>query len=120
MDIKPIKTAKDHAAALKQIERLMSKTMTGKEEARLEVLGILVSAYEDEHFPIDEPSPSEAIKFRMDQMGLNQTDVGRIIGSKSRVSEVLSGKRSLSLPQIRKLSASLHIPAEILIREEVA
>lgn len=120
MDIRPIKTHRDHVAALKRIDRLMSKDITTKEEATLEVLGILVSAYEDEHFPIDKPSPIEAIKFRMDQMGLKQVDVGRIIGSKSRASEILSGKRSLTLPMIRSLSEELNIPAEILVREHAA
>ena len=119
MDIRPIKTTKDHAVALKKIERLMGKDLSAKEEATLEVLGILVATYEDEHFPLDRPSPIEAIKFRMDQMGLKQVDVGRIIGSKSRASEILSGKRSLTLPMIRSLSEELNIPAEVLVREQV-
>lgn len=120
MDIKPIRNARDHERALKEVERLMSKKLTRKEEASLEVLGILVDAYEDEHFPIEAPSPVEAIKFRMEQLGLKQVDVGRIIGSTSRVSEILSGKRSLTLPMIRSLSAELDIPTDVLVQEEVA
>ncbi len=120
MDIKPIRNARDHERALKEIERLMNKKLTRKEEAELEVLGILVEAYEDEHFPIDTPSPVEAIKFRMEQLGLKQVDVGRIIGSKSRVSEILSGKRSLTLPMIRSLSEELDIPTDVLVQEQVA
>lgn len=120
MDIKPIRNARDHERALKEIERLMSAKLTRKEEAGLEVLGILVEAYEDEHFPIDTPSPVEAIKFRMEQLGLKQVDVGRIIGSKSRASEILSGKRSLTLPMIRSLSEELDIPTEVLVQEQVA
>tara|TARA_R110002096_G_scaffold205810_9_gene391906 strand:+ start:1437 stop:1799 length:363 start_codon:yes stop_codon:yes gene_type:complete len=120
MDIEPIRNARDHERALKEIERLMSAKLTRKEEAGLEVLGILVEAYEDEHFPIDTPSPVEAIKFRMEQLGLKQVDVGRIIGSKSRASEILSGKRSLTLPMIRSLSEELDIPTEVLVQEQVA
>lgn len=120
MDIKPVRSAKDHARALKEVDRLMNKKLTRKEEAELEVLGILIEAYEDEHFPIDAPSPVEAIRFRMEQLGLKQVDVGRIIGSTSRVSEILAGKRSLTLPMIRSLSAELDIPTDVLVQERVA
>jgi HTH-type transcriptional regulator / antitoxin HigA len=120
MDIKPVKNARDHDMALKAIDHLMSKKLTRKEEAELEVLGILVETYEEEHFPIAAPSPVDAIKFRMEQLGLKQVDVGRIIGSTSRVSEILSGKRSLTLPMIRSLSVELGIPTDVLVQEQVA
>jgi len=120
MDIKPIRNTRDHDRALKEVDRLMNKKLSRKEEAELEVLGILVEAYEDEYFPMEAPSPVDAIKFRMEQLGLRQVDIGRIIGSKSRVSEILSGKRSLTLPMIRSLSAELDIPTDVLVQEQVA
>ncbi len=81
----------------------------------LEILSVLVEKYEDEHFPIASPDPIEAIKFRMEQMGLSQGDLAGIIGSRSRASEVLRGKRSLTINMIRLLHERLNIPAEILI-----
>jgi HTH-type transcriptional regulator/antitoxin HigA len=86
------------------------------EGERLEVLGTLVQAYEAKHYAIDPPDPIEAIKFRMEQSGLTVKDLVPYIGPLNRVYEVLSGKRSLSLSMIRRLSDGLHIPAEILIR----
>jgi HTH-type transcriptional regulator/antitoxin HigA len=86
------------------------------ESDELEVLGILVSAYENEHYPIPSPNPLEAIKFRLDQMGLSEKELGEILGYRSRKSEILSGKRKLSLAMIRKLNQVLHIPAEVLIQ----
>jgi len=117
MDIKVIKTARDHDRALNRVNALIAGKRTKTDNNELEVLGILIDVYEDEHFPIAKPSPIEAIKFRMEQMGMKQVDVGRIIGSKSRASEVLSGKRPLTLPMIRNLSGELNIPAEVLIQE---
>lgn len=86
-------------------------------EADLELWSLLVESYESEHFPIDAPGPVEAIQFRMEQQGLRPVDMMPFFKSKSRSSEVLSHKRSLTLPMIRSLSAGLHIPAEVLIRE---
>jgi HTH-type transcriptional regulator/antitoxin HigA len=83
----------------------------------LEILGILVEKYESAHFAIDFPDPIEAIKFRMEQLGYNQTDLANVIGFKSRVSEILTKKRKLSLDMIRKLNSSLNIPTEVLIKE---
>jgi HTH-type transcriptional regulator/antitoxin HigA len=82
----------------------------------LEVLGILIDQYENENFPIGLPDPIEAIKFRMEQMGYNQTDLANIVGLKSRASEILNRKRKLSLEMIRKLHESLHIPTDVLIQ----
>lgn len=82
----------------------------------LEVLSLLVEKYEDDHFPIDLPDPVEAIKFRMEQMGMTQTDLANIVGQKSRASEILSRKRKLSLDMIRQLHKKLHIPTEVLVQ----
>jgi len=117
MNIKPINTKKDHRAALKRVEQLWDakpKTLEGDE---LDILLTLVSAYEEKHFPIPIPEPVEAIKFRMDQLGLSDADLTTYIGARSKVSEVLNLKRPLSLPMIRKLSQGLNIPAENLIHE---
>lgn len=88
-----------------------------KESDELEVLSILIKEYENEHFPISKPHPIEAIKFRLDQMGISESELSEILGARSRKSEILSGKRKLSLRMIRKLNDKLKIPAEVLIRE---
>jgi HTH-type transcriptional regulator/antitoxin HigA len=117
MDVKPIRTARDHRAALKEIERLMdAKSGTGAGE-RLDVLVTLVAAYERKHFPIDLPDPVEAIKFVMDQRGLSVKDLEPMIGRSNRVYEVLSHKRPLTLRMIWKLHRDLGIPAESLIKQ---
>ncbi|MBA2408196.1 MAG: helix-turn-helix domain-containing protein [Chitinophagales bacterium] len=116
MNIKPIKTDKDYNQALKRLELIFDSEKGSAEGDELEVLGILVDQYENEHFPIGFPDPIEAIKFRMEQMGYNQTDLGKIIGLKSRASEILSRKRKLSLEMIRKLNVKLNIPTEVLIQ----
>ena len=112
-----IKTEADHGAALKRIEELMELPHpTQEQEDELELLGKLVSDFEDAQWPIDLPSPVEAIRFRMEQQGLTQSDLVSFFGSRSKVSEVLSGKRTLSLSMIRKLHAELGIPAEVLLQ----
>lgn len=88
-----------------------------EESDELEVLSILIKEYENEHFPIPKPHPIEAIKFRLDQMGIPESELSEILGARSRKSEILSGKRKLSLAMIRKLNKKLNIPAEVLIRE---
>ncbi len=82
----------------------------------LEVLSILIEKYEDEHFPIELPDPIEAIKFRMEQLGYNQVDLAKVVGLKSRASEILNRKRKLSLDMIRQLHDQLHIPTDVLIQ----
>jgi HTH-type transcriptional regulator/antitoxin HigA len=116
MNVKPIKNKKDYDAAMKKIESLMDAKRNSPELDELEVLSILVEKYEDEHFPISTPDPIESIKFRMEQMGLSQNDLVPVIGSRSKVSEVLSGKRGLSVRMIRALHDRLKIPAEVLIQ----
>ncbi len=117
MNIKPLKTKKDYNLALARLDKIFDSKPGTPEGDELEVLGILIEKFETEHYPIDFPDPIEAIKFRMEQIGYNQTDLSNIIGFKSRVSEILSKKRKLSLGMIRKISDSLKIPTEVLIKE---
>lgn len=118
MNIKPIRTAADHAAALKQIERLWDKAQPGTPDGdTFEVLAALVDAYEREHFPIPTPDPIEAIRFRMDQEGLTNKDLLPIFKTRARVSEVMSKRRRLNLPMIRKLHKKLGIPIECLVQD---
>jgi len=112
-----IKSASDHQSALSHIESLMEAVEGSAEESELELWALLVDQYEEEQFPIDAPDPVEAIKFRMDQLGLEQKDLSILSISKSKISEVLNRKRPLSLPMIRAFHAKLGIPAEVLIKE---
>jgi len=122
MEIRAIRTEANYLAALREVSALidLDPAADSPEGERLDVLGTLVQAYEAKHFPIDPPDPIEAIKFRMEQSGMTVKDLVPYIGPLNRVYEVLSGKRSLSLGMIRRLSDGLHIPAEVLIREPVA
>ena len=115
MDIKPIKSEADYQASLKAIDELWDAAPGSAESDQLEVLAILVEAYESEHFPIDAPSPIEAIEFRMEQEGLTRKELEPIIGSRARVAEVLNGRRGLSLDMIRRLHGKLNIPLESLV-----
>lgn len=115
MRIKPIKTETDYEAALAEVEKLWGAKENTPKGDRLDVLIALVEAYEREHHPLDPPEPIEAIKFRMDQMGLTRKDLEPFIGSRARVAEVLNGKRNLSLNMIRRLHEHLHIPLENLV-----
>ncbi|MFT7723398.1 MAG: transcriptional regulator [Roseateles sp.] len=121
MNIRPIHTAADHQAALREISALMAAEHdpeSGTPEGdRLDILATLVQAYEARHMPIEPPDPVEAIKFRMEQSGLSVKDLEPLIGKSNRVYEVLNRKRPLTLPMIRRLHHSLGIPAEILIAE---
>jgi len=114
MNIKPIKSEEDYIATLNQIESLMAVKPNTPEMDELEVLTTLVEAYEVQHYVIDAPDPIEAIKFRMEQEGLKQKDLVNIVGSKSRVSEILNKKRKLTIEMIRNLHKQLHIPVESL------
>jgi HTH-type transcriptional regulator/antitoxin HigA len=115
MKLKVIKTAEDYQDALQRLGIIFEAKMGTPEGDELEILTLLIDQYETETFPIDLPHPIEAIKFRMDQMGLKNKDLIAIIGYKSRVSEVLNYKRKLTLDMIRKLSATLHISSDLLI-----
>jgi len=117
MNIKPIKCEKDYTDTLSQIEALMSAKPNTPQMDELEVLTTLVESYEEQHYKIYAPDPIEAIKFRMEQEGLKQKDLVAIVGSKSRVSEVLNRKRKLTIEMIRNLHKQLHIPVESLFSE---
>jgi HTH-type transcriptional regulator/antitoxin HigA len=119
MDIKPIKTSEDYRAALKGIESLMTAQIDTPEGDRLDVLATLVVAYESRHFPMELADPIAAIKFSMDQKCLTAKDLMPMIGRLNRVYEILSGKRSLTLPMIWRLHEGLGIPAELLIRPAI-
>ncbi|MFZ9937377.1 MAG: helix-turn-helix domain-containing protein [Luteolibacter sp.] len=116
MKPKIIKTEEEYLRALGRIETLMDASAGSAKEEELELWSLLVEKYEDEHFPIDLPDPVEAIKFRMEQEGLQQKDLVRFFPGKNRVSEVLNRKRPLSLGMIRSLHQGLGIPAAVLIR----
>jgi HTH-type transcriptional regulator / antitoxin HigA len=116
MEIKPIKTENDYNQALERLEKIFDAKSGSSEGDELEVLGILIDQYENEHFPIGLPDPIEAIKFRMEQMGYNQTDLANIVGLKSRASEILNRKRKLSLEMIRQLHDKLNIPTDVLVQ----
>ncbi len=115
--LKAIKTSRQHRAALRRIDRLMEARAGSPAAAELEVLAILVERYERQAFPIDPPSPADAIRFRMEQMGYSQADLARLLNSRSRASEILTGRvKSLPLRTIRRLHDEWHIPADVLIR----
>jgi len=116
MNINLIKTENDYNQTLKRLELIFDAKKGTQEGDELELLGILIDQYENEHFPIDLPDPIEAIKFRMEQMGYTQNDLAKIIGFKSRASEILNRKRKLSLEMIRQLHISLNIPTDVLIQ----
>jgi HTH-type transcriptional regulator / antitoxin HigA len=115
-ELKPIRTKADYKKAFAEIERLWGAKSGTPEGDRLDVLATLVEAYEAEHYPIDPPDPVEAIKFRMEQQGLSRKDLEPLIGTRTRVAEVLNRKRNLSISMIRRLHDRLGIPAEVLIR----
>jgi HTH-type transcriptional regulator / antitoxin HigA len=115
-ELKPIRSEADHAAALAQVERLWGAKPGTPEGDRLDVLATLIDAYEAEHHALDPPDPVAAIKFRMEQQGLTRRDLEGIIGTRTRVAEVLNRKRGLSIGMIRRLHDRLGIPAEVLIR----
>lgn len=116
MKLKPIKNEKDYQFALERLEKIFDAKLGTAEGDELEILGILIENYENEHFPMDLPDPIEAIKFRMEQLNYSQSDLAEIIGLKSRASEILNRKRKLSLEMIRSLNEKLNIPSEVLIQ----
>ena len=114
--IKPIKTKKDYQQALSRLELIFDSKKGSATGDELEVLGILIEKYEEEHFPVGFPDPIEAIKYRMEQMGYNQSDLAKVVGLKSRASEILNRKRKLTLDMIRQLHDCLKIPTEVLVK----
>lgn len=116
MDIKPIRNAKDYEQALERLELIFDAKKRTKEGDELEILGILIEHYENQHFPIELPDPVEAIKYRMEQMDYSQSDLANIFGMKSRASEILNRKRKLTLEMIRQLHLKMNIPTEVLVQ----
>jgi len=116
MDLKPIKNEQDYQNALARLEVIFDAKRDSSEGDELEILGVLIDQFENEHFPIALPDPVEAIKFRMEQLGYTQSDLAKVIGLKSRASEILNKKRKLSLDMIRQLHDKLNIPTDVLIQ----
>jgi HTH-type transcriptional regulator/antitoxin HigA len=117
MNIKPITNEKEYQNAFARLEIIFDAKKGTEEGNETEIIAILIEKYENENFPIGMPDPIEAIKFRMEQMGMSNKELAEIIGFKSRVSEILNKKRKLSLDMIRKLHTALSIPTEVLIQE---
>lgn len=120
MIVRPIRTAADYESALARLDELMDAIPGSPEADELDVIATLIEKYEEDRFPIEAPTPLAAIRFRMEQDGLTQRDLEPFIGSRARVSEVLSGKRPLSLDMIRALNDGLKIPLQSLVQFERA
>ena len=116
MTLRPIRTKREHQAALKEIESLWDAPNGSSEADRLEVLTLLVEAYEREHYPIEAPDPIDFLQHVMEARGLSRKDLEPCIGSRARVAEVLNRVRPLTLEVIRKLASALNLPADVLIR----
>lgn len=117
MKLKPIKTEMDYQAALRRLEEIFDSKLGTPEGDELEILSLLVDDYENKHYPIKAPDPIEAIKIRMEELELKQVDLIPEMGGKSRVSEVLSRKRKLTVDMIRKLNTRLNLSPNLLIQD---
>jgi HTH-type transcriptional regulator/antitoxin HigA len=117
MEIKPIKTEKDYDWALERVKEIFDAKPNSNEGDELDILVTLIEKYEQVHYPIPEPDPIEAIRFMMEQNGMTNNDLGILLNSRSRVSEIFNRKRALSIKQIRVLQEKLHIPSNVLIKE---
>lgn len=115
MNIKVLKTEEEYSKALKRLEEIFHAPIDSIEGDEADLLSILIEKYENEHYPIDAPDPIEAIKYRMEQMNMSKKELAEIIGYKSRVSEIFSRKRKLTLKMIRNLHDKLNTPYESLI-----
>ncbi|MFC5345934.1 type II toxin-antitoxin system HigA family antitoxin [Brevundimonas staleyi] len=116
-ELKPIRTEADHEAAMEEVAALWGAVSDTPEGDRLDVLVTLIDAWEAANIPMDPPDPIDAILFRMEQQGLTRKDLEGVIGTRTRIAEVLNGKRGLSIEMIRRLHEQLGIPAEVLIRQ---
>lgn len=116
MELRPIKTKRDYQAALKEVESLWDSPEGSKAADRLEVLVLLIQAYEATHYPISDPDPIEFLHHVMEARGLTRKDLEPYIGSRARVAEVLNRVRPLTLDMIRRLSKGLNIPADVLVQ----
>lgn len=117
MEIKIIKNEDDYNSALKRLEEIFDAPVNSPDGDEAELLTVLIEKYEEEHYPIEAPDPIEAIRFRMEQMNMKKKDLAEVLGYKSRVSEILSRKRKLSLKMIRQLHKKLRIPYDSLLTE---
>jgi HTH-type transcriptional regulator/antitoxin HigA len=117
MNLKPIKTETDYREALTRLDEIFDATIGSTESDEADILGIMIDDYENKHYPIEAPDPIEAIKIRMEEMHLKQVDLIPEIGGKSRVSEILSRKRRLTVDMIRKLAIRLNLSAGLLISD---
>jgi HTH-type transcriptional regulator/antitoxin HigA len=117
MNIKPIKSEADYKLALKRLEEVFDAPIGTSEGDEADILGLLVDEYEKKHYPIEAPDPIEAIKIRMEELQLKQVDLVDVIGSKSRVSEVLNRKRKLTIEMIRNLTKRLNLSPDLLITD---
>lgn len=117
MNIRPIRNEADYQNALERLEVVFDSKKGTDQGDELEILSILIDKFENETTPIGLPDPIEAIKFRMEQLGMKQKDLAEVVGFKSRVSEVLNKKRKLTLEMIRKLNTNLHIPTDVLVQD---
>lgn len=119
MDIRPIRTEKDHRAALKEIEACWGAAEGTDEGDRLDVLLALVDAYEEKHWPIDIDKifdPIDVLNHAIEEMGHSQADLAELLGSRSRASEILSRRRALTVDMIHKISKAWKISADLLVR----
>lgn len=116
MEIRPIRSDEDHAAALAQIERLWNAPEGSQDGDRLDVLTTLVEAYEARRWPIEAPDPVDVLRHAIEEQGRSQIELGEILGSRPRASEVLARKRALTVDMIHKISTRWHIPAELLVK----
>jgi len=117
MNITPIKTEKDYRAALKRMEMLFDAPIGTPESDEADILALLIDEYENKHYSIEAPDPIEAIKIRMEEMQLKQKDLVNVIGSSSRVSDILNRKRKLTIEMIRNINHRLNISPKILIND---
>ncbi len=117
MELKIIKTKKDYHAALERFEEIFSAKSGTKESNEADILSLLIQDYENKNYVIKVPSPLEAIKYRMEQQGLTNKDLAKILGYKSRVSAIFHSTRKLNLNMIRRLNEQLHIPLVTLVKE---
>ena len=119
MELRPIKTGRAYEAALKEAEKLWDAPVASRQADRLEVLVLLIQAWEAKHYPIPDPDPIDFLHHVMESRGLARKDLEPHIGSRARVAEVLNRVRPLSLEMVRRLSSGLNIPADVLIRRYV-
>jgi len=117
MNIKPIKSKTDYRNTLKRLEDIFDAPIGTAESDEADILGLLVDEYEKKHYPIEAPDPIEAIKIRMEELQLKQVDLIEVIGSKSRVSEILNRKRKLTIEMIRNLTKRLNLSPNLLISD---